>query len=298
MTFYSYNGNRDWSKEKIILKNDIWFGAWGNKDSVTLGDDASGVNRIYLADNATKLASYDLTGSSVSPFINTGCYYKVIFKGNNVVIYMSATSDFADAIKVIDYTFETEVETTNPIIRVYNSNTAASYDNFKIYDIDNADITKIGSAYKQLVMNGTSMVLNSVDNGVATQLASYNGLAENGLYRISVSKKEDKLIVYVDGKEVMSCESGLAGLSYYSGAYIPTVENGIVSPSVIKAGDINSNGSVNAEDTTILRKILLGVDENTYYFSSMNVSSSDDSEINICDLVALKKLVSKNFPEQ
>ena len=289
MTFYSLNENSNWSKEKVFLKNNIWIGAWGKSTSIS--DDSTGTMRIYLADGDTKLASYDLTDPTVNPF--GGCYYKVVFRGSKVVVYLSATSDFADAVKIFDYTFDAEIETTNSLIRVYNSNTKASYDDFKIYDIDNPDITKIGSVYKQLVINGTSMVLNSVDNDVATQLASYSGLKENALYRISVSKKEDKIIVYVDGVNVMECESGWAGLNYYSGTYVPTVENGVALPSVPTVGDINCDENINSDDMTVLRKILLGVDENNYYLMSMNVNCSDDLTVDICDLVALHKLASE-----
>ena len=56
------------------------------------------------------------------------------------------------------------------------------------------------------------------------------------------------------------------------------------------AGDVNTDTDLNAKDLTLLKKHLLSIEDLT---DNSNADCNEDGNINIVDLVCLKKLISK-----
>lgn len=285
MTFYMSSSNNSFTNATVYIRNNIFL--------KLIGTGQNGVadpRYVKLYNGSTELDSYQIKSISEigeAPFVNA--YTKVIVNNGKIEVYASKTKDFAVEALILEATID-EATTTNTI-RLKDGNTKTTYDNFKVYDLDDTG-TNIGAGYKQVVLNGTDVKLVDVIDGVATELDSYTLPVAGARYRISVAKANGKLTVYVNGKSVIETGSTAAGLMFYEGANDPATVLGTAAPTVISAGDLDYNEGVDAADLTIMKKILLGLDKTEYYTEAVNADGDADLTIDIRDLIRIKKIMA------
>ena len=285
MTFYMSSSNRARTDAEIYLRNDIKIKLVGNK----IANDNPAPWQVKLMNGTTEMDSYtegEFAEIGTAPYING--YVRVIVNSGKVEVYASKTVDRAVEKLILEGSYDT---TTSKIVKVDNGNTQTTYDNFKVYDLDDTG-TNIGAGYKQVVLNGTDVKLVDVVDGVATEIGAYTLPVAGARYRISVAKANGKLTVYVNGKSVIETGSTAAGLMFYEGANDPAIVLGIAAPTVISAGDLDYNEGVDAADLTIMKKILLGLDKKAYYTEAVNADADAEMKIDIRDFIRIKKIIA------
>jgi len=63
-------------------------------------------------------------------------------------------------------------------------------------------------------------------------------------------------------------------------------------------GDINLDDELNAQDITIMRKNLLGIETDSHLRQTVLLDVNNDGKFNIIDLVRIKKLLANSGKEQ
>lgn len=103
-----------------------------------------------------------------------------------------------------------------------------------------------------------------------------------------VWKKDNVFANLNSGKEYKIYYRAFANGSYSTGAKTLSID----LSTLPEYGDINNDMQIDTTDLAMLRKYLLGVEQENFNIRNANVNSSEDNIVNILDLVAVKKALS------